>query len=410
MQKFRMLRNAEKLGFWLRWLLTSNSPLGGNTKLPVPVGLAGLFLRGPQKAFTTHDSQVLHTGLSAAAGMMGRWGLISMLLLALSCLRIVSSIEAQGDVFSLQALFEFHKRLSTNMLQYQVTEGNIGDYPSQIEAYYNFAKKHAPRQICEIGFNAGHSASVFNFASPTSNYQAFDLGNQSSPVDEHLQHGKHEYTAEAIRMIREYFRSNLQSNSDAVSSSPKTHRQMSTKKRVQVMIGDSTATVPQFAARHSSFVCDLVHVDGGHFKDVPHIDLIHTYLLASTNNNTAILLDDAVCSIREPFRSGTGCKMPQLAWQDLVKLGAIRQHACVELAITRGYCIGYFNVGEQITTALLQLLATIQSKSQPSQQQEKYQQYVHEHQQRLANAKAHVRNKSPSDEKLQEVAVDKQQR
>ena len=46
------------------------------------------------------------------------------------------------------------------------------------------------------------------------------------------------------------------------------------EKRVHVTFGDSKRTLPEFVKLiRSKVLCELVHVDGGHFGDVPRADL-----------------------------------------------------------------------------------------------------------------------------------------
>lgn len=47
--------------------------------------------------------------------------------------------------------------------------------PQEVSDFAHIASQPGVRTICEIGFNAGHSASVFLTANPSATYYAFDM-------------------------------------------------------------------------------------------------------------------------------------------------------------------------------------------------------------------------------------------
>ena len=55
--------------------------------------------------------------------------------------------------------------------------GHVGQVPKQVAAYKEAARKPGVSHVCEIGFNAGHSAMAFLHNNPLVKYTAFDLGN-----------------------------------------------------------------------------------------------------------------------------------------------------------------------------------------------------------------------------------------
>merc|ERR1719215_2476005 len=56
------------------------------------------------------------------------------------------------------------------------TEGNIASSEKAMSMYFNVARGPTVRNICEVGFNAGHSAAVFLNANPEANMYSFDIG------------------------------------------------------------------------------------------------------------------------------------------------------------------------------------------------------------------------------------------
>lgn len=53
--------------------------------------------------------------------------------------------------------------------------GHIAQVPTQVETYLQLARRPEVRIICEIGFNAGHSAAVFLSAKPDNVLVEFDV-------------------------------------------------------------------------------------------------------------------------------------------------------------------------------------------------------------------------------------------
>jgi predicted O-methyltransferase YrrM len=121
----------------------------------------------------------------------------------------------------------------------------------------NYARAAAgTRRICEIGFNAGHSALEFLKVSPTSTYVFFDLC-------------EHAYTQPCADYLQ------------AVYQTPMTF-----------VFGDSRVTLPRWIQANPAALgtFDLVHVDGGHTKECATSDLLCAYLL--TRVGGIILVDD----------------------------------------------------------------------------------------------------------------------
>lgn len=113
------------------------------------------------------------------------------------------------------------------------------------------------KKMIEIGFNAGHSASVFLHALPKdSSLTYFDLC-------------EHSYTKECYEYLK--------------FKHPQQQRMID---------GDSTKTLPQFIRDNPSEVgtYDVVHVDGGHSQTVCISDLNHAHILLKPGG--VLILDD----------------------------------------------------------------------------------------------------------------------
>lgn len=119
------------------------------------------------------------------------------------------------------------------------------------------AAKGAHR-ICEIGFNAGHSALILLLASPTTaTHVFFDLG-------------EHAYTEPCA----DYLKSIIPNKSS------------------QLILGDSRITMPRWIQANPAALgtFDLVHVDGGHTIECATSDLLCAYLLTKVGG--IIIVDD----------------------------------------------------------------------------------------------------------------------
>lgn len=130
---------------------------------------------------------------------------------------------------------------------------------------------HATSRICEIGFNAGHSALLML------------VGRQVTPVDFTVfDIGHHAYTRPAIEYMKTQF----------------------PHARIEYVEGDSTTTMPAWIAERPEMEhsYDLVHVDGGHSEHCIRNDLRNAIVLAKLGG--IIIVDDTnVYHINEYVKS-----------------------------------------------------------------------------------------------------------
>tara|TARA_B100001094_G_C18136357_1_gene775313 strand:- start:796 stop:1671 length:876 start_codon:yes stop_codon:yes gene_type:complete len=99
--------------------------------------------------------------------------------------------------------------------------------------------------IMEIGFNAGHSSLLYLLSNPNSKITIFDLC-------------EHKYTLPCFTYLQSIF-----------------------PNRLEIFPGDSTKTVPEFYNMNPNTKFDLIHIDGGHFGDIPNSDFYNSLKLAS---------------------------------------------------------------------------------------------------------------------------------
>ena len=106
------------------------------------------------------------------------------------------------------------------------------------------------KRVMEIGFNAGFSAALILFSNPDVHLTCVDLG-------------FHRYVYPCYQKMKETFGD-----------------------RIDIIIGDSTITLPFLLDKQY----DLIHIDGGHTREVAHSDIQNSYRLSK--NETILIMDD----------------------------------------------------------------------------------------------------------------------
>lgn len=160
------------------------------------------------------------------------------------------------------SLLLFFSGLGANLDDYmaskgeKVTEGHIGQKNTgQPEYFENLLTGHSEIQnICEIGFNGGHSSEVFLRTREDTVVTSFDI----------MRHSYAEVGKEYIDLTY-----------------PGRHT---------LIEGNSLESVPQFAKEHSEVKFDLIFIDGGHRYPVPYWDIVNMRELAGSD--TILVIDD----------------------------------------------------------------------------------------------------------------------
>ena len=142
----------------------------------------------------------------------------------------------------------------------QSIEGNVsqddsdqdgGDPLSSTKILNAIANKYKPKNILEIGLNAGHSACILLNSTDCEEYHAFDIC-------------RHNTEQKAVNELKKYF-------------------------NIKLYAGDSVVTVPAFFEDNDTKF-DLVFVDGGHFYECAFSDISNT--IHNLNKNGLMLIDD----------------------------------------------------------------------------------------------------------------------
>jgi len=187
------------------------------------------------------------------------------------------------------------------------THLGIGAHKSQVDYY----KKQANlldynSTVCEVGFNCGHSASVFLDSNNSLNVVSFDLPN-------------YKWTSNATKYMKNKY-----------------------GKRLYIINGNSLVTIPKQVSS-KTIMCDLFIVDGAHNFINPFFDILNLLKLSSCN--TRIIMDD-VCDYKKchaHFSNGNNNHVvigPTQAWEEAKRSGYIYQEELITSAFDRGWALG----------------------------------------------------------------------
>ena len=135
-------------------------------------------------------------------------------------------------------------------------------YPKQLNLFW--CGKQAIQNICEIGFNAGHSTMLMLLGRNDTllNFTIFDIGH-------------HRYTKPCFEYIKSEF-SHI---------------------NFEYVEGDSTITMPEWINNHKDLInkYDVIHVDGGHCENCIKNDMKNADLLVKING--ILIIDDTNVSV-----------------------------------------------------------------------------------------------------------------
>jgi len=130
-------------------------------------------------------------------------------------------------------------------------------YSKQINLFW--CGKQAVSSLCEIGFNAGHSAMLLLLGRDRTplRFTIFDLG-------------RHAYTKPCVEYIQSKFKT----------------------VQCEYVEGDSTIVMPKWICNHTELIgtYDVVHVDGGHTEHCIENDMKNADILVSVNG--ILIVDD----------------------------------------------------------------------------------------------------------------------
>lgn len=126
--------------------------------------------------------------------------------------------------------------------------------PQQQDYLRQLVRRSRARLVGEVGFNAGFSSLAFLSADPDVRVVSFDIG-------------QHDIVGHAKDFLDGLY--------------PGRH---------ELIIGDSTLTVPGYAAENPAVSFDLVFIDGGHRYETVAADIVN--MRALSHLGTSVVIDD----------------------------------------------------------------------------------------------------------------------
>jgi len=183
-----------------------------------------------------------------------------------------------------------HAHLRTHNVKTEYILGHTGFHYEKARALASIFADPRVKTVCEIGFNAGHSALNALLAREGIQVISFDLGEYWDS------YSKHSY-----QLLSNNFPNQL-----------------------TLVMGDSTDTVPHFIRERPDQKCNILFVDGGHTKDVAAADIANMAPLANHTFHRLIVDDADWGPVRE-------------AWDEAVAGGMVKETGVV----ASNYCSAY---------------------------------------------------------------------
>ena len=183
-----------------------------------------------------------------------------------------------------------HAYLRTQHVQTELVLGHTGFHYEKARSLIHIFADPRVETVCEIGFNAGHSALNALLARTGIQVISFDLGEYWDA------YSKHSY-----QLLNTSFPNQL-----------------------DIVLGDSTVTVPQFVRDRPDVKCNVIFVDGGHTKEVAAADIFNMAPLANRSFHRLVVDDYDWLPVREAF-------------EDAVKHRFVKETGVIE----SNYCSSY---------------------------------------------------------------------
>lgn len=199
---------------------------------------------------------------------------------------------------------EYIKKLNSCLPAALPCEGHSAQWDANVECLERLCSEMTgDGSILEIGFNAGHSASIF-LENTDRNVVSFDI------CINHWGDGRH---TDCIERAKKYI-------------------DLTYPERHSLIVGDSKDTVPKFALDNDDDVV-AIFVDGDHSYEMASTDLNNAINIV--NRGTMVIMDD-VTTIPEKCACG-----PTKAWGEAVGAGIILEIERCEFEYNRGLAWGY---------------------------------------------------------------------
>ena len=185
---------------------------------------------------------------------------------------------------------------------FYITEGYTEQVPEQVQILKDLVNNDKIINVLEIGMNAGHSSCLFLENNKQCNVISFDIGN-------------HDY----VRVGKQYIDNKY----------PNRH---------ELIISDSTISIPLYTNINKESKMDLIFIDGGHDYETALNDLINCMDLS--HKDTILIMDDTI--INNNANIADWNIGPTQAWNKLKSYNLIEEKESYVFSYGRGMSIGKY--------------------------------------------------------------------
>ena len=183
-----------------------------------------------------------------------------------------------------------------------ITGGYTEKVPEQVQILKDLVNNDKIINVLEIGMNAGHSPCLFLENNKQCNVISFDIGN-------------HDY----VRVGKQYIDNKY----------PNRH---------ELIISDSTISIPLYTNINKESKMDLIFIDGGHDYETALNDLINCMNLS--HKDTILIMDDTI--INNNANIADWNIGPTQAWNKLKSYNLIEEKESYVFSYGRGMSIGKY--------------------------------------------------------------------
>tara|TARA_A100001015_G_C15029464_1_gene732356 strand:- start:696 stop:1364 length:669 start_codon:yes stop_codon:yes gene_type:complete len=182
-------------------------------------------------------------------------------------------------------------------------EGHSTQLTDEPEFLKNIVKNNNIKHVMEIGFNAGHSSDIFLSNNKNIHVTSFDIG-------------EHAYVQHSKKYIDTTY--------------PGRH---------ELIIGDSTKTIPNYIKNNKHKKFDIIFIDGGHDYNIAKADLMNCRHLAKSSKSI-VIMDDTTFPNNKECEWNVG---PNRAWKEAKDAGIVKELGSSNEQPCRGYSYGKYS-------------------------------------------------------------------
>ena len=220
------------------------------------------------------------------------------------------AVDALPLIIEEKKMSEIDQFLDNKNVKFKTLEGHTQLEPKLTEVLVKLVSNKEIKTVMEIGFNAGHSADTFLKSNESISLVSFDIATHS-----YVDIGK-------------------------------TYIDKKYPGRHTLIKGDSRKTVLNYFQQNSDKKFDLIFIHGGHYGNVPQMDLTNCRLFA--DKNTIVIMNDVKYKNIEAWNI-----KPNEAWSKFIEKNYIDELKQIEFSPLNGLVYGKYNLCEVYICSLL---------------------------------------------------------